>query len=270
MAVVLVASGCTDLFGPDFPAAAQAFAAPPVYANWWAVVQECAGTRRSFSAVRWYSVPADFRLQVRGADVDGVVYEDQRVVLREEFRMNGSLVRHEMLHLLTRNISGHPAEYFQQKCGGVVTCELQCRADGGTRAPDTLAARPVDERELELEGQAVPDQLHPRDADAIVSVLLRIRNPFGWPVRVALRDADGGSREQFAVALRSVRTGETVLALGEIAGVDAVTIEPNGVRRGVLDLKVATILGRTEDRLFEVLVSFARATSVADTVEVIP
>jgi hypothetical protein len=41
----------------------------------------------------------------------------------------GALVRHEMLHdLLGRG--DHPAEFFQRRCGAVVYCNAECRADG--------------------------------------------------------------------------------------------------------------------------------------------
>jgi len=130
--LLLGAVACSSIVDPALDPRAVPFQPPPVYARWWSMVQSCSGLQGSLSDVSWYQVPGSGTVSYSGDEVAGYwALKDSRIVLGGEAVLDGSVVRHEMLHALVRKASGHPREYFLQRCAGLVVCGPTCVADGG-------------------------------------------------------------------------------------------------------------------------------------------
>ena len=121
IAFLALVSSCSDRFAPaPLPEGAVPFGPPPIYRTWWGQVEECSGEREAFDRGRWFVMPGVDAFVANGQRVNGLWIQHYRyIVLAENRLMDSLVVRHEMLHDLTGNV-GHPPEYFQNRCGGVV------------------------------------------------------------------------------------------------------------------------------------------------------
>jgi hypothetical protein len=115
-----LAHGCQLPTAP-LPDGAVSYAPnPQSVSTWWQQVEECSGLRGDLSRVLFFLVPDAATFRWEGRDVIGLWMErDNRIVLAGDFAFRDQNVRHEMLHALTR-MSGHPREYFVDKCGAIV------------------------------------------------------------------------------------------------------------------------------------------------------
>ena len=172
------------------PRDAVPMAAPPQYALWWRLTERCADRVLDPEQVSWYVVPGAEDLG--RADIQGQYFPlSRRIVLAGRYVQNALLVRHEMLHAIV-STTGHPAEDFQQRCGGVVACDLKCLSEGGALPlPDTTGpiVRPVD-----LDVTARVDSTRPslaRDS-GWVALTIAIRNPRTTAVRIRLTPLQPG------------------------------------------------------------------------------
>jgi len=129
LALCLAGPGCADPAtapGARLPAGAMAFDPPLDYERWWRKTEDCSGLTGDYAAVRWYAVSGD--VVVAGTAYDAYWFATgNRIVLAERVRRDELVIRHEALHALLRR-GDHPAEYFQQRCAGVVDCNVVCRA----------------------------------------------------------------------------------------------------------------------------------------------
>lgn len=132
--IVAIGEGCSEVTRSlPLPAGSERFDTPPVYSEWWSMIEACSGITRSLSSVQWYVVPgARFLTLPRIGEVGAYTeYTENRIVLAGEAQMVGPIVRHEMLHELIR-VDGHPRKYFFERCGGLVECAGACADDAGT------------------------------------------------------------------------------------------------------------------------------------------
>ena len=131
-ATLAIAGGCRDLSlapaTPELPPGAETLIPLADYTDWWHATEQCAGLQGDMSRVTWFSVPNHTSFVYDNVQYDGYWWNGVHwIILAGEKVTDGMLVRHEMLHeLLGRG--DHPAEYFQQRCGGVVVCNDACRA----------------------------------------------------------------------------------------------------------------------------------------------
>lgn len=98
-----------------------------------------------------------------------------------------------MLHALLAERSGHPREFFYEKCGGYVSCVDECATQAGINSAALPSAVLVDRLSLEYGLSVAPETVYvskERGASAYV-VAMRIRNPFPYPVRVPLLTVPG-------------------------------------------------------------------------------
>jgi hypothetical protein len=130
-AALLLGLGCREVIvlPPELPATAQPLAPLSVYEAWWRATEECAGLTGNLSRVRWFVVPESDSFTYRGGRYDGYWWDEVHWITLASAKVQaGAIVRHEMLHdLLGRG--DHPAEFFQRRCGTVVYCNQDCRAD---------------------------------------------------------------------------------------------------------------------------------------------
>jgi hypothetical protein len=119
--LVLLISACKSTTEP-LPNGARPFAPPQTYQTWWQEVESCSGIAGNFGDVSWYYVP-DVNVFTVGANPNVAGYWQpyhHSVTLAGSKIDDPDLVRHEMLHALLK-LAGHPVEYFDQRCGSIVT-----------------------------------------------------------------------------------------------------------------------------------------------------
>ncbi len=113
---------CACTITEPLPSGAVEFTPPASYEGYWVQVEECSGISGNFSDVSWFYVPGV------AAFTAGSIYNvrgywqpyHHSITLAGLWTKEPDLVRHEMLHALLK-VKGHPAEYFSQKCGLIVT-----------------------------------------------------------------------------------------------------------------------------------------------------
>jgi hypothetical protein len=102
------------------PPDAQVFTPEPIFREWWVQVEACSGRTGDYTSIHWYFVPGDepFISPPLGKAVLGYWDSyDNRIILLQYVPNRSALARHEILHALLRR-GDHPAEYFQDRCGG--------------------------------------------------------------------------------------------------------------------------------------------------------
>jgi hypothetical protein len=157
MAATLVAA-CEHIVDPALPTDAVPFTPPSVYTRWWAMTQSCSGRSGSLSSVKWNVVPNTADFQLNGETVTSYWTEaSNSIVIASAKRLDGSIVRHEMLHALTR-APGHSRIDFLELCGGIVTCTSRCVADGGPIPAIDPALPHISPDSLDVNIQLVPAQ----------------------------------------------------------------------------------------------------------------
>jgi hypothetical protein len=239
----LVFSSLVGCFGsaldPRLPDGTIRFTPPPVYQVWWSLTEECSGRSGSVSSVEWFVVPGVSEFEHEGRTVSGYWSRvSNRVVLAEKAMMDGSLVRHEMLHALEHDI-GHPRQAFLQRCGGVVVCITSCLRDAGSApVPGARLARlPPDSMAIDV--QVNPQQPGYATDEGHFRLTVTVRNPRRDSVVVLLpASGDGAPPSSFSFVLKSAVLG---LWYGERAWDAGIMVfGPGETRRAIYDFTVAS------------------------------
>lgn len=168
---------------------AAAFAPPTVYERWWALAESCSGLSGSLESVRFMHAPASALQSAEGAGT--VAYwssTDNRIVLATNAVTNGRIVRHEMLHALSRS-RGHDVALFRDQCDGVVRCDEACKGDADF-PPRAITAMRVPVDSLDIAIASFPTQPSRSVDDGAFQLIVSITNPAPYAVVVAFRTAD--------------------------------------------------------------------------------
>lgn len=191
-AVILLAvllGGC-DVPMEPLPAGAVAIVPAAPYAMWWKRTEECAGRRGDFADVRWYVVPGVSEFLVDGSPYHGYWWpQGNRIVLAEGSMFSGPLVRHEMLHAITRE-GGHSREDFVTRCGGIVTCLGECETAVGADPVPPADAPELAPSELLVALRLVPTDISWSADSGWFTVTVTATNPRAEPVWVRLTSTD--------------------------------------------------------------------------------
>lgn len=157
IALFLCSAIACDAPTAPLPPGAISFEAPEVYAWWWSATEACSGLRGSLRSVSWYVVPGAQSIpSADGRPVAGMWYrQSNRIVLAEEARYFGDLVRHEMLHALLQG-GDHPREQFVQRCAAEVVCVDACLEESGSAPPPDPSAIHAAATALAITVQVVP------------------------------------------------------------------------------------------------------------------
>jgi hypothetical protein len=118
---LMLVSACRSATDP-LPRGAIPLDPPVIFAVWWEQVEACAGKTVDSRSVAWYYVPGDGGFSAGSSpDVVGVWRpQGNSITLAEYVIDNPLVVRKEMLHAILQR-TDHPAEYFVDRCGILVT-----------------------------------------------------------------------------------------------------------------------------------------------------
>jgi hypothetical protein len=243
-AIIALAAGiaCGHLTDPALPPDAEAFVAPPVYARWWAMMESCSGLSGSLNQIHWYATPSPLRNPENSEEyIEGYWSRaSNRIVLISNDTLDGSTVRHEMLHALVRT-GGHPRAMFLQKCAGLVDCGLDCIHEAGPPPPVPSGTPNVLPSQLEVTSQVSPASPGRSVDEGFGMFTISVRNPFPNPVVVVLPRR---SSETFPTSYRFTITRDIG---GSVTGADVV-IDPEVVqfaagetKRTVIDFGVELV-----------------------------
>jgi hypothetical protein len=192
LALALLSAGCGEPTAPPpLPAGAAPMTRPVVYAAWWEMVKACSGVSGDLERVSWYSAPPanpeeGGGFEVDGEEYDGYWYESgHRIVVLDSRRLDGPVVRHEMLHELLRR-GNHPREAFVGSCAGVVNCRDGCDTLGESGRGVPEGAREVAPAALEISIVATPAAPSASTYGGWFTLTVSARNPAAEPVWVRL------------------------------------------------------------------------------------
>jgi hypothetical protein len=265
---------CEAPAAPILPAGAQRFAPPPAYQLWWETTLECSGRHAPLSGVRWYVVPGASTVQVDGRQYAGYWSSaGNSIVLAEEAMLDGSLVRHEMLHSLIE-AGGHPRGEFLGRCAGVVECDDRCIADAEPLQPVDPSIAQVEPDALEIEVTVSPQAPSRVQFGGYFTMTVMVRNPRGEPVVVTLPPStDAGPPVSFEYR---VEQSGGWLASNERAWDDGVTrFAPDEAKRYVFDFHMvgpdeSTLDGGLRPGTYDLRGAFAGRWAPATTITLSP
>lgn len=197
-AVVIIAS-CGLFADSPLPNGSSRFTPLPVYAAWWTLVEQCSGHTGSFATVTWYEVAGVDQFMWNGQAVSGFWSTNgRRVVLAGNAVMDGSTVRHEMLHALL-GVGGHPRSAFLGTCAGVVACTSLCVVEAGNAPPPDPAWAVVPPESLQVGGSISPARPSSGVNGGAFALTVTVTNTRGQGVVVALRpSSDAGPSGSFS------------------------------------------------------------------------
>jgi hypothetical protein len=142
------------------------------------MVESCSGLQGSVSDITWYQVPNSQTVDLSGDEVGGYwTLHSKRIVLAGDLTDDGSVVRHEMLHALLRDVKGHPREYFLERCGGVVSCTSSCVRDAGPAPNIDWTTERVTSDVLKLFVSIVPSSPSSSVDGGVFTVIVTATNP---------------------------------------------------------------------------------------------
>jgi len=229
---------CGHLTDPPLQSDAEPFVPPPAYARWWAMVEACSGITRPLANVQWFAARGVLLNPDGGGEQVGGYYSlaSNRIVLAGNDTIDGSVVRHEMLHALIR-VRGHPRAEFLQRCGGIVACGPDCVQEAGPApAPDagTPTVMPVD---LEVTVIVSPTAPNSSTDGGLFTFSIMVRNPFPHPVIALLRSFAGTIPRSYPYDVQGVSGGSGGAHLAFDSGVTYFLA--GETKRDVVDLAVA-------------------------------
>lgn len=233
-----LAAACNAPLDPPPPHGAERFIAPPIYQQWWSMTSECSGISGSLGSIDWFVVPGVARFEFEGQQVAGYWSRaGNRIVMAERAMLNGTVVRHEMLHALQRT-GAHERRAFLGRCGGVVICITSCLQEGG-RPPVPPATLPrLRPEEMVLDVIVEPAQPGARAWDGHFRLTVTVRNPRRDSVVVVLPPSgDSGAPPGFSLELSGSDLG---IWSGDRAWDSAVTVfGPGETHRAIFDFRLS-------------------------------
>ncbi|MEO8909699.1 MAG: hypothetical protein ABI408_05670 [Gemmatimonadaceae bacterium] len=237
-----VATGisCDHLTDPTLPPDAQLFAPLAVYDRWWAMVESCSGITRPLADVQWFATKTDLLNPSNDTEHLEGYYSlaGNRIVIRASDTLDGTGVRHEMLHALLR-IAGHPRSAFLERCGGVVSCQEACVQDAGPAAPAPIGTPTVAPSALQITSVVSPAAPSMSNENGMFTFTIMVRNPFPYSVVAVLpARAAGGKLVGYDFDIRST-AGDGVIGSDPVFDDGLTYFQAGEIKRDVFDFAVA-------------------------------
>jgi hypothetical protein len=227
---------------PPLPGDAQQFTPPPVYVQWWAMVEECSGRQGSLGSVEWFAVPEQLWNPANTSEpVTGYwSLASNRIVLNSNDTVDGGVVRHEMLHALIR-AQGHPRSAFLQKCGGIVSCPSACVQEAGAPGSPDAATPRVTPADVEITSAVSVLSASSSSHPSFGTFTIFAHNPFTYPVVVVLPDRPGGIPATYQYGIIRTVSGGGV-GSGDLAyDIGAAYFAAGETKRDVFDFAIVPI-----------------------------
>ncbi|MEO7368685.1 MAG: hypothetical protein ABIZ36_12050 [Gemmatimonadaceae bacterium] len=202
LATIAFAVACGRIVDPPLPVSATAFVPPPVYAKWWALTKSCSGISGSLENISWYVVPGVEVFTLKKETVSAYWTEGSNSIVVADFSvLDGSVVRHEMLHSLIRT-RGHTRSAFLDHCLGVVSCAAACVADAGPppRFDSPGPALPADSIDVGID--FLPNPPAGNVDGGVFSMVVSAHNRANRPVLVSLGPPGGSVAAPFSYDIR--------------------------------------------------------------------
>lgn len=233
----LFVGACQYITDPPLPESAERFSPPAVYARWWSETEACSGITGSLAAITWYSVPSEDRRIVEGEAADGYWSPaSNRIVLVRDGLLDGGLVRHEMLHALVRQKTGHSRAAFLGRCAGVVDCGESCVRDAGPPPPRDPAAATVPPESITVAVEVMPNPATTRIDGGVFTVSVMATNHASHAVVVMIPSGQVPHATSYQVDMRGPLG---TLFLGVLVfDSSAVTFLPGETKRQLFDFVI--------------------------------
>jgi hypothetical protein len=226
---------CRFPTGVELPNGSVPFTPPVVYARWWAMAESCSRRTGNMGDVEFHQVPGVASFDHNGQQVLGFWTNDgNRIVLAGDATLNGSAVRHEMLHALIR-VKGHPRDEFLGNCAGVVDCFQACVDDGGSAPPADPGATVLLPTTLPVTLDVTPVTPTSQQDGGFFTITVSVRNPNATP-GVARLGATNVGAAAFRYDVRSPNGGTT--AATAVLDASTVTFKPGETKRQVFDFSI--------------------------------
>jgi hypothetical protein len=232
----LALGSCMDVTG--LPSGSARFEAPAEYQLWWSMVESCSGLQGSLADVDWFVVPGSTSITIGDGVYDGYWFErGNRIVLAANGQTEGDLVRHEMLHALTR--AGHTRNEFIERCGGIVNCETDCIRDAGPPAPTAANTPIVSPTTLEIGIEVQPST--PADAKfgGYFAIVVTARNPASHAVIVQLPQQNDGTLGVSFSYLLGTTPKDATGPFTSASDSSEIFFEPGETKRHAFDMTIA-------------------------------
>jgi hypothetical protein len=187
-------AACESATGPHFPAGATPWVPPARYALWWRMTEACSELTGDLGSIQWYVVPNSTTIEVDGKKLHGYWFgSSDRIVLADAHRLDGELVRHEMLHALLGDGGKHRRDYFVNRCNGIVACDGACDSETGGRQPPPPTAPELLPSSIGTRFEVEPRSPSASSADSgAIAVIVSITNPLDEPAWIRMTPQDAG------------------------------------------------------------------------------
>lgn len=272
-AVAFVATACERIVDPALPLTAISFTPPPVYDKWWSMAESCSGVTRPFADVSWFVVPDVSSFTFENGPVSGYwTAGSNRIVLADSSRLDGSVVRHEMVHALIRT-TGHPRSAFLEKCAGLVSCTPECVADAGPAGTGNIGYANVPPDSIDVSIEILPNPPTFAVDGGVFSVVVSARNRAQHPVNVSLPVVNGLPVAPFAYEIRWLATpGPRIAGTFDLSDPSVTTFAPGETKRHYFDFNIGTIVrNRTvAPAVYRVTGSYATRSAVLTPIAIAP
>lgn len=242
IAAAAFVAACDRIVDPALPSTAASFTPPLVYDKWWSMVESCSGVSRPLANVAWVGIPGS-TFQLKGQFVTGYwTAASNRIVLADSARLDGSVVRHEMLHALIRQ-SGHPRSAFLEKCAGLVTCSRECVEDAGPASSDYVGYPAVSLDSIETSIQILPNPPTLGVDGGVFSIVVSARNRTSHPVKLTLPLVNGVPVAPFSFEIRGLGTPSPRIAgFLDISDPTVTTFSAGETKRQYFDFNIGSVV----------------------------
>lgn len=178
---------CAHPTAPDLPAGAVRWLPPTRFSLWWRLTEACSDHVGDQAAVEWYIVPNATTLDVNGERLHGywIGSSPNRIILADAHRLDGPLVRHEMLHALLQSAE-HSRQSFVTDCDGVVACDGACATESGGHPSPPESAPELSPHDVGTHIDIEPKQPTVTSDGGAFVVVISISNPRSVPVWIRL------------------------------------------------------------------------------------
>ena len=274
IAAVAFATACEHtLVDPALPSTATIYVAPPVYDKWWTMAETCTGVTRPLANVTWFFIPGASLFELGNQVVSGYwSAASNRIVLAENSRLDGAVVRHEMVHALIRE-SGHPRSIYLGKCAGIVSCTPECVTDAGPPGTANAGYATVPPDSLDVSLQILPDPPSTAVDSGVFSVVVSAHNRASFPVNVSLPLVAGAPAAPFSFEIRSLG-GPGVRIAGALDQTDpsVTTFAAGETKRQYFDFVIGSVVrNRTvSPALYRFTGSYGTHSAVLTPINIVP